>query len=257
MNSIPRCFLPSAAWVEGDSISVPPEETHHLARVLRVQSGERVRVFDGHGREADAVVESSGRLGLSVRLRQSFMNPRPAAHLILFQAVLKNERMDEVVQKAVELGAAELAPLAADQSVVKFTPVNTENRMERWRKIALGAARQSGNPFLMEIRDVQSTAASCSEVPRLDLALVGSLEPGARPLWDLLVDIRHRRGIRIGLWIGPEGDWSKDETEVLKRADIRPMTLGPLVLRAETAAFYAMSVIGAAFTAGSGAPAIP
>lgn len=257
MNSLPRCFLPAPAWTEGVAIPVPAEETHHLARVLRIGPGERVRVFDGAGREAEAEVESSGRLGLAVRLRQTVVHPRPPAHVILYQAVLKSDRMDEVVQRAVELGAAELVPLAAEHCVVKLMAGKAESRLERWQKIALGAARQSGNPFLMEVREPAAVGAACAEAGRLDLALFGSLEPGARPLWETMVDIRHRRGLRIGLWIGPEGDWSVAEYGCLRQAGMRPVTLGPLVLRAETAAFYGLSVIGAAFTAGSGTPAAP
>jgi 16S rRNA (uracil1498-N3)-methyltransferase len=257
MNSLPRCFLPASSWAEGQSVPIPPEETHHLIRVLRVEPGERVMVFDGAGREAEAEVESSGRLGLSVRLRQPVTHPHPAARVILFQAVLKGERMDDVVQKAVELGAAELVPLAADHSVVKLTAANAAHKLERWRAIALGAARQSGNPFLMEIREPVTAEASVAEAGGLELPLFGSLEPGARPLWDRLIDIRYRRGVRVGLWIGPEGDWSPAEYAALRRAGVKPVTLGPLVLRAETAAFYGLSVIGAGFTAGSATPAEP
>jgi 16S rRNA (uracil1498-N3)-methyltransferase len=255
LNSLPRCFIPATEWVEGAAVAIPPDETHHLIRVLRVQPGECVMVFDGCGREAEALVESSGRLGLSVRLRQSLTHSHPPARVILFQAVLKGERMDEVVQKAVELGAAELAPLQAEHSVVKLTAANRAHKLERWRSIALGAARQSGNPFLMEIREPVSAAASAAEAGALDLALFGSLEPGARPLWERVGDVRHRRGVRVGLWIGPEGDWSEAEYAALRKAGLGPVTLGPLVLRSETAAFYGLSVIGAGFTAGSAIPA--
>ncbi len=257
MNSLPRCFLPASDWMEGVPIPVPPEETHHLARVLRVVPGEKVRVFDGAGREADAEVESSGRLGLSVRLRQSIVHPRPPAHVVLYQAILKSDRMDEVVQKAVELGVAEWVPVAAEHSVVKLAPDKAEARLERWRKIALGAARQSGNPFLMDVRDPVTAGISGTAVARLDLALIGSLAPGARPLWEALIDIRHQRGVRIGLWMGPEGDWSAAEYAAFRQAGVKPVTLGPLVLRAETATFYGLSVIGAAFTAGSGSGPTP
>ncbi len=255
MNSLPCCFIPAATWIEGVSIPIPPEETHHLVRVLRIGPGDRVRVFDGAGREAEAEVESSGRLGLSVRLRQPRMNPRPPAQVTLFQAILKSDRMDEVVQRAVELGATDLVPLAADHSVVKWAVGKTESRLDRWRKIALGAVRQSGNPFLIEIRDPITVEAACAESSGLDLALFGSLELGARPLWDMLIDIRYRQAVRIGLWIGPEGDWSEAEYAALRQARVKPVTFGPLILRAETAAFYGLSVIGAAFTAGSGTPA--
>lgn len=241
--------------MEGVPIPIPPEETHHLARVLRVGPGGRVRVFDGAGREADGEVESSGRLGLSVRLRQSFVHPRPPAHVVLYQAILKSDRMDEVVQKAVELGVAELVPLAADHCVVKVASGKAEARLERWRKIALGAARQSGNPFNMELHEALPVGTACAAAARLDVAYFGSLEPGARPLWDALGDIRQRRGVRIGLWIGPEGDWSTGEYDALRRGGVKPITLGPLVLRAETAAIYGLSVIGAAFTAGTVTPA--
>jgi 16S rRNA (uracil1498-N3)-methyltransferase len=257
MNSLPRCFIPAFDWVEGGLIAIPPEESHHLARVLRVQPGDRVTVFDGAGREAEARVEASGRAGLSVRIGASVLHARPPAHVILFQAILKGERMDDVVQKAVELGAAELVPLAADHSVVRVSASNTAHKLERWRAIALGAARQSGNPFFMSVREPVPAAASAAEAGGLDLALYGSLEPGTRPLWDCLAGIRRRSGVRVGLWIGPEGDWSPAEYAALGRSGATPVTLGPLVLRAETAAYYGLSVIGAGFTAGSATPGTP
>lgn len=252
MNSLSRCFLPAEVWIEGVSVAVPADESHHLARVLRVQPGDRVLVFDGQGREAEATVESAGRLGLSVRIHQPIFHAHPPCRIILFQAVLKNERMDEVVQKAVELGVAELVPLDAEHSIAR----RPGEKLERWRKIALGAARQSGNPFLMDVRNPASVAESVQEAAGLDLALFGSLEAGAQPLWDALEPLRHRNGVKAGLWIGPEGDWSGGEYASLRSAAIRPVTLGPLVLRAETAAFYGLSVIGAAFTAGSAVPGL-
>lgn len=255
MNSPIRCYLPAGLWREGGAIAIPAAETHHLVRVLRVKAGDRVTVFDGAGRESEAEVETAGRIGLSVRLRKTVTHRPPPAQVILFQAILKGERMDEVVQRAVELGAAELVPLEADHSVVKVDGEGAAKKRDRWRTIALAACRQSGNPFLMDVREPAPAATSAAEAAGLDLALFGSLEEGTVPLWDALQDIRLKRGVRVGLWIGPEGDWSAAEYAALRKGGLRPVTLGPLVLRAETAAFYGLSVIGAAFTAGSATPA--
>ncbi len=255
MNSVPRCYLPASAWREDVPVSVPAAEAHHLARVLRLAAGAGVRVFDGSGRETDGTLAVGGSGQLTVRLGAAIRQAEPAVRLTLYQALLKNDRMDEVIQKAVELGVAELVPLAAAHAVVKLEGEKAAARLARWRTIALGAARQSGNPFLTEVRAPLSMEAAYAEAEGLDLGVFGSLEDGATPLWEVVQAMRGRRGIRAGLWIGPEGDWSAPEQAALKRIGLTPVTLGPLVLRAETAAFYGLSVMGAAFFTGrSGNP---
>lgn len=257
MHAFPRCYVGPAAIRAGARVAVLPEDWHHLVRVLRLKAGDPVCVFDGAGRDADGVLESGGsecgavRVGAAVR-----QHPEPAVRTTLFQALLKSDRMDEVVQKAVELGASALVPLSAAHSVTKLEGGKSADRLKRWRRIALGAARQSGNPFLLEVHPPVSVDESLRESDgRFDLRLFGALGPGTIPLWDALAPCRGRSGIRVGVWIGPEGDWSELEQTALRACGGTAVSLGPLVLRAETAAVYGLSVIGAAFlTTGSGTP---
>ena len=106
MNSLPRCFLPAEAWREGVPVLVPDDEARHLARVLRMEPGETVRVFDGAGREADGAIEAVRRDGMTVRLGAVVRHEPAAVRLTLYQALLNSDRMDEVIQRSVELGVA-------------------------------------------------------------------------------------------------------------------------------------------------------
>jgi 16S rRNA (uracil1498-N3)-methyltransferase len=181
---------------------------------------------------------------LKVRFHQK-AKPLPY-EITLGQALPKGQFMDAIVRKATELGAARIAPLESERTVVHLDDDRSDRKIEKWQLAAIEAAKQCGNPFVPEILPVQ-TATACMETSRgYDLKLIASLQPGAKSLKSVLASHVAATGAppRKVLWlVGPEGDFTPAEMSRSKTAGFEPITLGPLVLRCETAAVYALSVL--------------
>lgn len=205
-------------------------ETHHATNVLRVKAGDSVNVFDGRGHEAQAKFGEAGKLAL---LNQATTAPLPC-RITLAQAVPK-KNMELIVQKATELGVATIVPLISERTLKR--PADTP---DRWRDIALEACKQSGNNWLPAIESPRQAQTFFADTGRYDLKLVASLQPGARPLKELLAGARPKSVLVL---IGPEGDFTPAEIASAQNAGCLPLSLGPLVLRAETAAIYALSIL--------------
>jgi 16S rRNA (uracil1498-N3)-methyltransferase len=227
------------------------EEWHHARRVLRVKAGDTVNVFDGRGHEAQARVGEAGKLAIL----QQFSTPPLPCRITLAQAIPK-KNMELIVQKATELGVAGIVPLISERTIKR--PTGSSNR---WREIALEACKQSGNNFLPEIHEPQDARGFISGLQTaptpgpskegnlpssgwagggLDLKLIASLQPDSKPLKNILGD---RRPNSVLILIGPEGDFTPAELSAAKSAGCLPLSLGPLVLRAETAALYSLSIL--------------
>jgi len=231
---------------EPSEIQLTADESHHLVAVNRAKPGDTVVAFDGHGNEWICELAGDGRANaqLRVRFRQQ-AKPLPY-EITLGQALPKGQFMDAIVRKATELGAARIAPLESERTIVHLAGARTERKIDKWQLAAIEAAKQCGNPFVPEILPLQ-TATKFMETSRgYDLKLIASLQPGARPLKSALAAYAAASGHppRKVLWVvGPEGDFTPAEMSRSKAAGFEPISLGPLVLRCETAAVYALSVL--------------
>ncbi len=237
------CQPPSA---EPSEITLGADESHHLVAVNRARVGDTVVAFDGGGTEWICALASDRKNAavLQVRFRQK---AKPLAYEItLGQALPKGPAMDAIVRKATEIGAARIVPLESERTQVHFDGDRSEKKIEKWQTAALEAAKQCGNPFLPEIAPVQSATSFMDRARGFDLKLIASLQPGARSLKSVLAAYAaaHGRAPRKVVWlIGPEGDFTPAELSHAATSGFEPITLGPLVLRCETAAVYALSVL--------------
>ncbi len=227
--------LVEAAELGKEIALLSPEESHHLARVLRVQPGQGLTLFDGAGGVADAVVESVGKHAVEARIEKRWSVPKPAVEIELVQAVPKLDRWELVLQKAVELGATSIRPVVTRHTEYRPHP----KREERWARIVLGAAQQCEVRWLPKLHPVQGFDAVLPLLGGCDLVLVGSLYDGARPLRD--VDMPGRR--KVALLIGPEGDFTAEEVRAAVAAGAVPVSFGSRILRTETAAIFGLSVL--------------
>jgi 16S rRNA (uracil1498-N3)-methyltransferase len=227
-------------------LTLSPEESHHLVSVNRARLGDPVIAFDGRGTEWMSELIGDRRQGAVLRVLSTHTrSPLPGA-ITLGQALPKGPAMDAIVRKATEIGAARIVPLETERTQVHLDGERSERKVEKWRVAALEAAKQCGNPFLPEIAAVQGVQDFIAAPGEFDLKLVASLQPGATSLKPVLADFRarHGRSPRSVAWlIGPEGDFTPDEISRTLAAGFVPITLGPLVLRCETAAVYALSVV--------------
>lgn len=240
-----RAYAPAAS-VAATEIRLTPEESHHLVTVNRCGRGDPVTVFDGHGREWVTECTDPGKSATVLRVKES-RQARPLPHEItLGQALPKGATMDGIVRQATEIGAARIVPLLSERTQVHLDGERAEKKIEKWRTTAIEAAKQCGNPWLPEITAIQNLATFIPSARDFDLKLVASLHAGATPLKKSLANhaAKHGHPPRQVLWlVGPEGDFSPAEMTAVLTAGFQPVTLGPLVLRSDTAAVYALSIL--------------
>lgn len=231
-----RFYLPPSAWLTEPALS--GDEARHLSQVLRIKPGDSVIVFDGHGRRAAAEVLSVSRDRVPLKLGEVLPSRAPLPAITLAQAIPKGKNMDLIVQKSVELGIAAIQPL-----VTRYTVVQPgDGKSEKWRRNALEACKQCGQDTLPEIAEplaFDRWIATQADAP--GLKLIASLAPGARPFRSVLRD--HPGTIQAILLVGPEGDFSAEETSAALAAGFLPISLGSIVLRVETATLYCLSAL--------------
>lgn len=221
-------------------------ESHHLVAVNRARPGDTVVAFDGRGREWTCELVEAGRSAARLAVRRHQRRPPLPSAITLGQALPKGPAMEAIIRKATEIGAAVIAPLASERTEVHLAAERAERKTGKWQLAALEAAKQCGNPFLPEILPVQPARRCLEQSQGHDLRLIASLHPGARRLQDVLGEYRAAHGRdpqKVLLLIGPEGDFTPAEMSAAQTHGFAPITLGPLVLRCETAAVYALSVL--------------
>lgn len=240
-----RAFC-TPATAEPTEITLSADESHHLIAVNRARAGDTVVAFDGRGHEWICELVSDRKHAAVLRVRSSQSTPPLAYSITLGQALPKGPGMDAIVRKATEIGTARIVPLESERTQVHLDGERSDRKIEKWHTAALEAAKQCGNPFVPEILPVQNASAFMESARDYDLKLIASLQPGAKSLKTVLAafSAAHHRTPKTLLWlIGPEGDFTPGEMTLSRGAGFEPITLGPLVLRCETAAVYALSVL--------------
>jgi 16S rRNA (uracil1498-N3)-methyltransferase len=172
--------------------------------------------------------------------------PAPPARITLIQAVPKGKIFESILQKATELGVARVVPLLSERVALRLDAAGAKDKAEKWRQCAIEAIKQCGQPWLPEVEEPLPLRALLDRGISFDLALVGSLQgDGRHPrLWFQDYEAQHgRRPQTVAAWIGPEGDFTGEELDLIRATGARPIGLGPLVLRSETAALCALAVI--------------
>ena len=240
-----RAFCAPAA-AEPTELTLSPDESHHLVAVNRARAGDTVVAFDGRGSEwiCELASDRKNAAVLKVRFKQK-LKPLPY-EITLGQALPKGQFMDAIVRKATEIGAARIVPLESERTQVHLDSDRSERKIDKWQTAALEAAKQCGNAYVPVIFPVQNAAAFMETARGYDLKLIASLQPGAKSLKRVLMEFRGAQGRAPNkvLWlVGPEGDFTPAEMSLSQTAGFEPVTLGPLVLRCETAAAYALSII--------------
>jgi 16S rRNA (uracil1498-N3)-methyltransferase len=229
--SLPRFHVPDAA--PGARVALPEHSAHHAREVLRLRPGGSVRLFDGLGHEYDAVLESVTRREVTAHIvHPAAARAESPLRLVLAVSALKGDRMELVIQKATELGVSEIWPIVTIRTDAAARPALQGSRQERWEKVASGAAEQCGRAVVPLVR------------PTLKLAeLLGEFFDGRRLLFleteTQPVEAASRPAAVLAL-VGPAGGFEPREIEQARAAGFVTASLGPRVLRAETAALAAV-----------------
>ena len=241
-----RCLVKTEELL-ADAFSLGKEAARHLQTVLRVRPGDRVELFDGQGRTRAAAVLSADKHGLSLSAAEPVReHPSHACAITLFACVSKGSRMDWTVEKAVELGVFRIVPVISDRTIVRLDAEEGVAKAARWSRVAEEAARQCGATWLPTVIPPVSFKACLPIVSQAAPVFVAALTPAARPLREALAACGKPPPL-AGWFVGPEGDFTTAELDALIRAGAIPVSLGPQVLRAETASLYGLCALNCAW----------
>lgn len=234
--------LPSGGeiWING-------AEAHHMLHVKRLRLGERVCLFDGKGREAvGKIIEAlkeKARIGLE---GVEAVNREAGISITLAFSAPKGKRSETLVQKCCELGVTRLIPIWCERGVVKLRPQGSP-KVEKWRRVSLEASKQCGRTYITAVEEVSPFLGLLEKASSYELSLLASAGPGALSLRQALRDKPEAHNI-LGI-VGPEGGFSEEELERASRAGCTLVSLGPRVLRTETAALALVSMLLYAYSA--------
>ena len=236
-------FFAEPSWIRENKIYMQGADVNHIKNVLRMKPGEDVRVNDGRGKTYLCCISSyEEQTAVLDILKELDSVTELPSRIILFQGLPKGDKMEWIVQKAVELGAYSIVPFAAKRSVVKLDEKKAAKKQARWQLIAKGAAEQSGRGIIPEVSTVRTFAEALGMAGELDVVLIPyELEEGMKETVRILEEIAP--GQSVGIFIGPEGGFEEEEVERAKAAGAHAVTLGKRILRTETAGLTALSIL--------------
>ena len=241
-----RFYVSPKDW-QSPTLALRGSEAHHARDVLRMKAGEKIVLFNGRGREVTVEIAALDEDEIRLRKLHEAETPPLRCRIVLGQAIPKGKNMELIVQKAVEIGAAEIAPIVSDRTIVQIDSKIAAQKQRKWQQIAIEAAKQCGQNWLPRVHPPKKLTEffSASEQP-FDFRLIGSLQPDARNLKSILEMYLRQHSDRprsVLMLVGPEGDFTPAELALARSHGCEPLTLGPIILRVETAAIYCLSIL--------------
>ena len=237
-----RFYIPPHAW-NPDKLALDDAEARHAVQVLRMKAGDRATVFNGQGVEATVEFAKVEKGRVTLRKIQVAKTLPLMCELTLAQAVPKGKNMDLIVEKATELGAAVIAPLLSERTVVRADEGEALTKRDKWQRVVIEAAKQCGQNWLPRVTKPMGLKEFFAQGEKYDLMLIASLQPGAVGVKQALAEAGTKRPRSVLVLVGPEGDFTPAEVNLARNHGCRPITLGPIILRTETAAIYCVSVL--------------
>lgn len=236
-------FFVTPAQVGEEEIYIEGSDVNHMKNVLRMKAGEELMVSDGNNWQyCCAVKEYLPEKAVLKILKKELVDTELPSKLYLFQGLPKQDKMELIVQKAVELGVCQVIPVMTRRCVVKLDAKKAAKKVSRWQQIAESAAKQAGRGYIPEIRDVMTLEEALAFAGQLDVRLIPyELAEGMEHTRDVIGKIMP--GQSVGIFIGPEGGFEKEEVEQAVEKGVLPVTLGKRILRTETAGLAVLSVL--------------
>ncbi|NLI12991.1 16S rRNA (uracil(1498)-N(3))-methyltransferase [Pelotomaculum propionicicum] len=239
--NIPRVFV-APEQIKDGLVSITGTETGHLSRVLRLGAGDVINILDGRGKSYEAAIEILRKGEIVCRITAELPAPAaPPLRVTLAQGLPKGDKMDFIIQKGTELGVSRVIPLMCRRTVVRLEGGSGDKKRERWQRIACEAASQCGRPDIPVVDGPMDWGRALAGLPEHTPALIPWEEEHNLSLKDFLRE--HNISKEIYVFIGPEGGFDREEVELAMEHGIRPVTLGPRILRTETAGLAVLTMI--------------
>lgn len=236
-------FFIEPSWRKQNKIYMEGSEVIHMKNVLRIKPGEFVKINNGQGAEYLCEVEKYEEQAVILDIvSESVSDCELPSKIYLFQGLPKSDKMELIIQKAVELGVYEIVPVVTERTVVKLDEKKAEKKVQRWNAISLSAAKQSGRSLVPEVGKVRTFKEALEYAKGLDVLLIPyELAKGMEETKSILTAIVP--GQSVGVFIGPEGGFREEEIEVAVSYGAKSITLGKRILRTETAGLAVLSVL--------------
>lgn len=226
-------FFVTPAQVSGDKIYIEGSDVNHICNVLRMKKGEKLQISDGNNKKYICQIDevTSEKVFLYI-IEEKIGDTELPSKIYLFQGLPKSDKMELIIQKAVELGVYEIVPVSTKRAVVKLDVKKAGKKVERWNSIAEGGAKQSGRTVIPKVRAVMTYKEALAYAKTLDVVLVPyELADGMNKTKEIIGRIE--KGQSIGIFIGPEGGFEKEEVEQAMEMGAEPITLGKRILRTD------------------------
>jgi 16S rRNA (uracil1498-N3)-methyltransferase len=239
---MPRFFVPHEC-IQGHSAIIKGQEALHIYKVLRLKQGEQIWIFDGTGIDYRCEIQNIQRENVVVRILDRFNScAEPPINMTLFQSLPKSDKMDLIIQKSTELGVTGIVPIITERTVVNIQEERIQSRLKRWRRIALEACKQCNRSVIPHIHDILPFKESLKLIKSFQLSLIPWEEENERGLKEVLKPLEN--GIKdICFLIGPEGGFTQEEINAARRRGGISVSLGPRILRTETAGMVLLSIL--------------
>ncbi|SDK37702.1 16S rRNA (uracil(1498)-N(3))-methyltransferase [Natronincola ferrireducens] len=224
---------------------VTGEDVKHMSKVLRLTVGDTVELCDGEKYQYRAEIKSmdKNQVLLSI-IEEEQLVTEPSIDVILYQGIPKATKMELIIQKTTELGIKEIIPVITNRTIVHFKDnKDKEKKVERWQKIAEEAAKQSKRGMIPSIHSPISFKEALEHSRQNHINIIAYEKESKQSIKNLLKSYGEKKIGRIGLWIGPEGGYEEEEIELALMEDIQAITLGPRILRTETAGLTVLSIL--------------
>ncbi|MBB5032691.1 16S rRNA (uracil(1498)-N(3))-methyltransferase [Prosthecobacter vanneervenii] len=236
--SLPRFHLPASEWTV-PHLTLTGDEAQHCGRVMRKQPGDSIEIFDGAGRVAVCEITHVSKAEVQARILSESAVPPFATSIHLLPALIKAEPFEWLLEKAVELGAASIQPVITERTVIHLDAAQTEKKLAKWRRHMIESAKQCHTPFVPELHAPVHFSKTLKF--EAECKLIPALSEHTRTLKQALSVAKPNS---VAVLIGPEGDFTPEEETQALSAGFVPVTLGPLVLRAETAGIATLAILG-------------
>ncbi len=236
-----RFFCPAQDIKKDKARITDKTQIHHLVNVLRLKVGDPILLFDGSGEDYICKIESIDKDCMNMNVEKRSIKKSNVGSITLACALTRRSKFDYIVEKTTELGASKIIPVITERSIVKIDEKDIVSKTEHWQRIAFNASQQSRQDTITQVLPPADFNTSITLAKDYDLALFATLENGSKTLFELLKNKKNFQNVII--FIGPEGDFSKQEVELAKKNGCSIVKLLNTILKVDTACIYSIGMI--------------